>query len=853
MRPDDEIIEAELLPDSATNDEGNTNEPKTTRKRLVEQVLSPHALQWMMICGGGMLILGFVIWLWSVGIFENPLVVASVVGIATLGTLATGVVMVRLTRYQLAGRGIALLGSIALPLNLWLYDAQGLVTLADGGHLWIPEALCCLIYAAVARVLKDSTFVYALVGGVVMTGMLFLADETIGRFWTLMPPVTFLVVIGWISAFAELFFNDDDGAFSQKNFGLAFHRAGLLVVTGGLALLLGNHAIAVVNWCLGHPLWPLVASSQPQKILGLGVIAVSAIGFGSQSVIKQSRLYRAVTIGLIAWAVPATLDVLSIAVSVSHLATAIALLTIAGNWFVVRTRVRTSGSQLTKLGTAIVKTVEEFSLVTTSTVGVLAVGQFFASFEYAAGIAFFSPLGWTSVLQIVTAGLAACAFGFRGLIESSERVADRQSGRFMIAIGSCLITAGVMTAVMVQVAVSDQLAIAAAVVLPVLVTVWGTVTKSSIVKDALQLSATVLMTTHLALRGCVHAASQLSETVVFDLPSLQWSAVLFVAAVSYWVVSIGKNGSVSRVMSYLSSTLAITLAGYHFGFEFGYCLVLAPMVVGTAMRVFGTLASSGKRLATDTNENSLALAANALVLGSGTGGVLLALSRWVSSDATGALMLVMFVQLACLTLTSLLTKQATWRAGFRALIVATIGACICVFDGWLNIDGWQRLELCSLLGGSILLSLGHMAWMREDGQTDDAASISLLTGSVLVSVPLALGLLIYRLGAAVDANWMQFHEVTAIAAGLVLFGTGVLCRLRATTISGAALLSVYLFSLLTLVRWPDQLQSVSVMMMVGGGVFFVAALLMSIYRDRLMSLPKRIREGEGVYQILKWR
>ena len=165
MRPEDEIVEAELMPDELMPDElpaddrTKSGEPETTRKALIEQVLSPYAMQWMMICGGGVLILGFVIWLWSVGIFENPIVVASLVGAATIGTLAAGVAMVRLTRYQLAGRGVAMLGSIALPLNLWLYDAQGLVTLADGGHLWIPAALCCLIYAGVARGLKDSTFV----------------------------------------------------------------------------------------------------------------------------------------------------------------------------------------------------------------------------------------------------------------------------------------------------------------------------------------------------------------------------------------------------------------------------------------------------------------------------------------------------------------------------------------------------------------------------------------------------------------------------------------------------------------------------------------------------------------------
>jgi hypothetical protein len=59
--------------------------------------------------------------------------------------------------------------------------------------------------------------------------------------------------------------------------------------------------------------------------------------------------------------------------------------------------------------------------------------------------------------------------------------------------------------------------------------------------------------------------------------------------------------------------------------------------------------------------------------------------------------------------------------------------------------------------------------------------------------------------------------------------------------------------MVTLIRLPNQLHSVSVMMMVGGGLFFATALLMSIYRDRLVSLPRRVKDGEGVYRILKWR
>ena len=38
--------------------------------------------------------------------------------------------------------------------------------------------------------------------------------------------------------------------FSRKNFGLAFHRAGLIVVTSGLTLLLGGHLVAAETYIL---------------------------------------------------------------------------------------------------------------------------------------------------------------------------------------------------------------------------------------------------------------------------------------------------------------------------------------------------------------------------------------------------------------------------------------------------------------------------------------------------------------------------------------------------------------------------------------------------------------------------
>ena len=849
MQPE-EIYEAELVADETAQ----TMEPRSRKVHLIEQILSPQSLQWMMLSGGGVLTLGFVVWLWSVHVFEHPLVVCGLVGAATLSLLGAGVAMVRSTRYQLAGRGIALLGSIALPLNLWLYDAQGLVTLANGGHLWIPAALFCLIYAGVARVLRDSTFVYALVGGVVITGMLFLADQSVGRFWALMPPVTFLVVIGWLSAFADRLFVDDDGDFSRKNFGLAFHRAGLVVVTSGLTLLLGGHIAAAGTYLISGGLWPLIADSQALKLWALGIIGASAAGFGLLSALHKSSWYRVGTILLATWSVPALLDFFSIEITLSHIAIVVTLAIFVFN--VLASWINDGGSVSVKT----VQTVRNFSPPIVGIFAALAFSQLAAQALNLGDVVIFSSLSWISTIQILMTGLAACATGWNCQSVADGSKTENVLAHLLLGTGAALVVSAAWSAIFLL-TMPLQIAAGLVVLIPIGLATLSVVMKSPRSISVFQNLAAVAMTAHLVLRAVVGANERFYHSAIFGETSLQLGTVFAIGSAVYWFVSRDQAKSFTRVLSYLAATFSVAAMVNYIGFELGYCIVLAPMLLGLGLRVIESLTEI--KVQADDEESSkpdaeakltqISLTANALVLGSGIGGVLLALSRWVVSDVSGSLMLVMITLLACTTVVSLLTKNQAWRTGFRALIVALIGASLCVFDGWLAIDGWQRLELCSIFGGAVILALGHVAWSREDALQDDAASAALGLGSLFMAVPLAVGLVVYRVGGAIDPNWMMFHEVMAIAVGLILFGSGVCCKLRATTITGAGLLGVYLLSLLALIQWPSQLQSVSVMMMIGGGLFFATALLLSICRDRLVSLPRRIREGEGVYRILKWR
>jgi len=205
------------------------------RRPLWEILLDPRSIQWLLGLGGALLVIGLVIWLATLGIFKNPLVVAVTLGLGNAALLGAGWAITSYTRYQMAGRALTLLACLVMPLNLWFYHAQTLITLE--GHLWVAALVCCVLYAASAMVLRDPMFVYVLAGGVAMTGLLMLAD--MHKFWEIAAPSTLLVVLGLICLHTERAFPEGEGPFSRRRFGLAFFWSGQALLAAGLLLLLG--------------------------------------------------------------------------------------------------------------------------------------------------------------------------------------------------------------------------------------------------------------------------------------------------------------------------------------------------------------------------------------------------------------------------------------------------------------------------------------------------------------------------------------------------------------------------------------------------------------------------------------
>jgi len=163
-----------------------------------------------------------------------------------------------------------------MPLNLWFYHAQNLVTL--GGNLWVAALVCCVLYLASALVLRDHVFVYVLAGGIAMTGLLMLAHAD--KFWEIASPAAMLVVLGLIAIHVERAFPEIEGPFSRRPVWHGVLPLGQVLLTAGLLLVLGAQFAG--DWLykpLFEPLYqrfhagpPVIVAQQWGQFLALALV-----------------------------------------------------------------------------------------------------------------------------------------------------------------------------------------------------------------------------------------------------------------------------------------------------------------------------------------------------------------------------------------------------------------------------------------------------------------------------------------------------------------------------------------------------------------------------------------------------
>jgi hypothetical protein len=808
-------------------------------RSLMEYLLDPRSLQALMITGGALLILGLVIWLWSVGVFENPIVVACSMAAVNLGVLAGGAAMVRYTRYQTAGRAMTLLACLALPLNLWFYDAQDLISIRKGEPLWVPALVCCAIYAGVARLLKDAKFVYALVAGVAMTGLLFLADDSVDRFWSVLGPSTFLVLLGAICIHVERLFHTGEGPFNRANFGRAFFIAGHVAMGAGLAVLLGGRLVgdfheAFFAQYLEHaPKVSTVIGSKLTALL-LALLGTYTYAYSQIVVSPTSRRYAWSSVLALVWSEVILLDLMDIPATESLW---LLVLASTGLFATLATRFAFRG------GEAAIPMSRILGSVGTLCTGV-AVAMGTVALARGLYVPPFAPLNFT--LDGLYAAAMAMAAGsclmLARVAVSNEH--DKRATVWMQAAAPMVL--GVVASALIAIQLpSNAWVITLLVLVPVAMELAARLSRQD--GFVASLSQTAYAGTMLLIVLSLGAVVGFTEMDMVVTRPDHFSLAAFYAAAAGVLVSgsLRQKTLLPAVAAGLSGCAAVWQLLTAVGLE-EYSAIVAASVVGLVVMAIGRR----KQLEDQPTHLLTTLGASLMTLGAG-GGLLMTLGRVLGDNAEWELVTLATGQTIAAVVASLLTKSKDWKTTSRTLAGLHVLAGVLVANMMLGLSMWERGELILVAAGTLLLAAGHIRWKREGEIRDPAVDLHIFAGSFLVAMPLTIGMLAQRMGDYVPVWTVVPNEVGALLAGLALLGAGVVCRMRATTFVGATVTTVWVLSLVTLVNL--QLQNASVYMMIGGGAFFAVAVMLSIYRDRLLALPEKVRNREGLFGVLDWR
>jgi hypothetical protein len=226
----------------------------------------------------------------------------------------------------------------------------------------------------------------------------------------------------------------------------------------------------------------------------------------------------------------------------------------------------------------------------------------------------------------------------------------------------------------------------------------------------------------------------------------------------------------------------------------------------------------------------------------------LAGGEWQQPVRTVLYMLILLGVLALFA--AALVRHGGWRRWYLVLAIADAALVFGCIHKLSELSPWQKLEIFSVLLGGGLLVIGLIGWYRENERASDLVSFCLFLGSLLMTVPLVIAVMVHTY----DRRFSTLDELGLVLAGVTLLGVGIVCRLKATTMIGAAALGArVLIVIVNLHPFLDQQWIVGIYLTVGGGLLFGTGLVLSLYRDQLLTLPDRIKRREGVFKVLGWR
>jgi hypothetical protein len=134
--------------------------PRGPRRVRLERLADPQTIRILLYAGAAMLVVGVVIWLRDILYLklQEPIVQATLLALGTIIVTISGWLTILRTRVLLTGRALTLTGSLLVPVNFWFLARSGLIE--QSGRAWLVCALCTVLYALTATILREKLYVY---------------------------------------------------------------------------------------------------------------------------------------------------------------------------------------------------------------------------------------------------------------------------------------------------------------------------------------------------------------------------------------------------------------------------------------------------------------------------------------------------------------------------------------------------------------------------------------------------------------------------------------------------------------------------------------------------------------------
>jgi hypothetical protein len=748
------------------------DQPPKLRRNIMQIVLDPRSIQCLLGLGGALMVVGLVILLWLNNYF-TPSVLAVLLAASNIAMLSGGLATIRFSRYQLAGKALTLLSCLVMPLNLWYLHANNLVTL--DGHLWMCAVVISGLYGLAAIILKDELFVYVFSAGVAMTGLLMISDlpPSPQKFWEIASPATLLIVLGLIGIHLERVFKAREGAFSRDRFGMAFFWSGHIQLASGLLLILGAQIA-------GHWLYPfgfksIFASLQatPSPICGeLRWLALTLVFAGtyayaySDLVVRKRGVFLHIAALMLLWCEILVVQFLNLKIGVDAIIAVLAVTSLLSH---VAQFSLPEKNQFTR-------SLPSFGLLLGILPVLIGIVVFFDHFGIHAVWADEVPR-WSFVGSMLLTAIASRV----GAHQCRKTSQPLMMGYFFATAAATMVAAVAALAAMGLSSWQSHAPIVMLIPIAYLIAsrLYAEQSPSRPLLWAAHGAAGLMLVSSLA-----SSYQSLTAPLMNRLGHLSLTLFFTEVAVFYGLATYFRRQAWCVYLAALTACAAFwqLLAYCGLGTQ-GYILAFA--VTGLLMLVIYRLSLLEKTGAAPLSE-ALFQSANAVLTLAFVSSTFFGLSRFASHSGVEIdwkFAGFCFSMLAISVVSFLITRHAAGRSWYSVTTIAQGAVTLLAVHRLIDLSPLQQVELFSVLSGLILLIVGHVGWFKEQDEQSDMVSMSLLFGSLLASIPLAIATLVDRS----RGTFLPLNELGFLAISIALLATGVMFQLKSTTVVGTGM------------------------------------------------------------------